>query len=129
MLAIRSLLFRRPHIMLWLVFCQSTPDLDRCGVVGFVEADSLRWSERPEGPAGRGVDGLPGLWVCAEVKAEEYYIIMHGPAHELFAIGDSIGRLDRGREGVHRDELGRVTCQTGGKVASLGRFRPSLFIQ
>ena len=43
-------------------------------------------------------------------------------------MGDSVGRLDRGREGVQRDEFGRVIRQTGKEAASLGRPRPSVCV-
>jgi hypothetical protein len=41
-------------------------------------------------------------------------------------MGDRIGRLDRGREGVQRDEVGRVFLQAGEMAASLECLRPSV---
>ena len=84
--------------------------------------------ERPERPIGRGVDRLPGLRISAEMEAEKSLIIVDGPAHEVVVIGDRVGRLDRGREGVHRDDISRDIRQMAKIAASLGRLRPSVCV-
>ena len=62
----------------------------------------------------------------AKIKAEEPLIILDGPLHEDVVVGGRVGRLNRGCEGVQRDELGRVIRQAGAEVASLGRPCPSV---
>ena len=62
------------------------------------------------------------------MEAEKSLIIVDGPAHEVVAIGDSVCRLDCGREGVHRDDISRDIRQMAKIAASLGRPRPSVWV-
>jgi len=66
--------------------------------------------------------------ISAEMEAEKSLIIVDGPAHEVVAIGDSVCRLDCGREGVHRDDISRDIHQMAKIAASLGRPCPSVWV-
>ena len=97
----------------WIHFGPNSPaDLLSVGTAELVGTPSAAL-ERPERPIGRGVDGLAGLGISAEMEAEEPLIIMDGPAHEGVVMSDRVGSLDRGREGVQRDEVGRDIRQVG----------------
>jgi hypothetical protein len=65
---------------------------------------------------------LAGLWIRAQVEAEELLIVLDGPAHEGVVMSDRVGRLHRGSESVQGDKLGRVIRQPGTEAASLGRL-------